>query len=310
MHTPPALLVASAPVTLTAEELDRAVEEAVAAEIASKPSPETRRSYESCWRFYRAWLTTQQLTPTIVRPKHVQVYLAKLRDDGQKKNTIGRALTVIRVLHGSLVVFELMATNPAREVKGPKVDSTPNAPHIADEGDVHKLLNVPGDSWTQRRDRLIVRLTFGLGWRRSEIARIKLEDIDGETISATVKGSKSITVGLPDWLAEDIFEWRQFAGIDGGPLFRRSEHGDQRQINGAVVYRVVRQSCAKAGIDVVPPHALRRTNITLGGARGLTLKERQLSVGHSSSATTERYDKARDAAKNKTGNVFADLAHA
>lgn len=284
-----------------------AIAESVAAEIADKPSPETRRSYDHVWRYYTTWLATQPLPVTEVRPKHVQRYLAKLRDDGLKKGTISRAATVIRVLYGALVRDELMPTNPAREVKSPKVDSMPKAPWIRDPGDIEKLLNVPADTWAERRDRLIVRLGFGLGWRRAEIARIAIEDIEGETVKAIVKGSKRIIVGLPDWLADDICEWRQYAGIHAGPLFLRGKH-DRRPINGAIVYRVVRQMCAKAGIEIVSPHALRRTNITHAGIRGVSLKERQLSVGHSSSNTTERYDRDRDAAKSKPGNVFEDLA--
>lgn len=283
------------------------IAESVAAEIADKPSPETRRSYEHVWRYYTAWLATQPLPVTEVRPKHVQRYLAKLRDDGLKKGTISRAATVIRVLYGALVRDELMPTNPAREVKSPKVDSMPKAPWIRDPGDIAKLMNVPADTWTEKRDRMIVRLAFGLGWRRAEVARVALEDIDGETISATVKGSKRITVGLPEWLAEDIREWLRFAGIGSGPLFRRSQ-ADSRVINGAIVYRVVRQMCKRAGIEVVPPHALRRTMITHSGLRGVDLKMRQLAVGHSSSNTTERYDKATTAAGNKVGDVFKDLA--
>jgi len=49
------------------------------------------------------------------------------------------------------------------------------------------------------------------------------------------------------------------------------------------------------------PHAYRRTNITLGGERGVSLKMRQLAVGHGSSAVTERYDHARKAATNAPG---------
>lgn len=300
MHAPPAPLVAPAD--------SSAIEESVAAEIADKPSPETRRSYESVWRFYRAWLDAQPLAVTDVRPKNVQRYLSSLRDKGQKKGTISRAGTVIRVLYGALVRDELMLSNPAREVKSPKVDSTPKAPWIRDESDIAKLMNVPASGWTEHRDRMIVRLAFGLGWRRAEVARVMVEDIEGETISATVKGSKRITVGLPGWLAEDIAEWRRLARIESGPLFLRSEHGDRRQINGAVVYRVVRQMCKRAGIEVVPPHALRRTYITHSGLRDVPLKERQLAVGHSSSNTTERYDKATNAAGNKVGDVFKDLA--
>lgn len=298
LQAPPTLFVA--PVS--------AVEESIANEIADKASPETRRSYEHVWRFYRAWLAAQPLEATAVRPKHVQLYIASLRAKGQKKGTMGRALSVLRTLYGRLVCDELMPTNPAREVKGPRVDSTPKAPWIRDDADIEKLINVPAETWTERRDRLIVRMAFGLGWRRAEVARVALEHIDGETISATVKGAKHITVGLPDWIAEDIFEWRMFAGIQDGTLFPRREH-DRRPINGAIVYRVVRQMCARAGITVVPPHALRRTFITHGDERGVEMDELKGAVGHASVKTTEKYNKANNAARSKTGNVFADLVH-
>lgn len=151
-------------------------------------------------------------------------------------------------------------------------------------------------------------MAFGLGWRRSNVARVVVEDIDGETISAIVKGGKQVTVGLPDWLAEDIFEWRQYAGIESGPLFCRSEHNDRRQINGAVVYRVVRQMCQRADIEVVSPHSLRRTYVTHGGIRGVDMKKIQGAVSHSSITTTERYSKANTTASTKVGDVFSDLA--
>lgn len=317
MHTPPASLVASAEsvTSIPKEDIARAVNESVAGEIANLGSPESRRSYECCWRYFRIWLMDQpievaphQIKITAVRPKHVTQYIAKLRAEGKKKGTMGRALSVLRSLYGRLVCDELMPNNPAREVKSPKVDSTPKTPWISNPADIKKLINVPGDSWTERRDRLIVRAGFGLGWRRSEIARIRVEDIvDGVITAPRIKGGKTLRVGLPDRLAEDIFEWCQFAGIESGPLFLRSEHGDRRQIDGAVVYRVVKQMCAKAGIKVVPPHALRRTFITQSGIRNVPLKTRQLAVGHSNSQTTEGYDRARDAAANAVGNVFEDL---
>lgn len=318
--TPPALLVASTAAAVdqpandsrTREEIEKSIRKAVASEIANLGSEESRRSYEHVWRYFRAWLVEQQVGVLAVRPRHIQAYVAKLRDDGKARGTVGRALSVICSMYRALVREELMLANPAREIKRPKIDSLPKAPWIANPADIEKLLNVPAANWVERRDRTIVRTTFGLGWRRAEIARVAVEDIDGDIITAPkIKGGKKLVVGLPDWLAEDIFEWRQFAGINGGFLFLRNEHAhkDRRPINGAVVYRVVRQMCAKAGIEVVPPHALRRTCITHAGLRGVALKDRQLSVGHSSSTITEGYDRARDASSTKVGNAFADLVH-
>jgi site-specific recombinase XerD len=93
-------------------------------------APRSRSAtYECAWRFYREWLATQQIDVTAVRPKHIVSYLEKLRADGQVKASIGRALTVIRSIYARVVTDEHMPTNPAREVKGPKVDgSAPKAP--------------------------------------------------------------------------------------------------------------------------------------------------------------------------------------
>jgi len=282
----------------------------VRAAIADLPSKESQRTYECAWRFYSQWLAAQKLEVVRVRPKHIQLYLAKLRDDGQVKASIGRALTVIRSLYSRVVTDEHMQANPAREVKGPRVDSTPKTPWIRDEGEIEKLMNVHEHetSWFKRRDRLIVRMALGLGWRRAEVAKVTVEDIDGDAIGVVVKGGKRELFGLPDFLAEEIFEWRQFASIEYGALFPRRPD-DPRPITGAIVYRIVRQSCAHVGIDVVPPHALRRTAVSYLRENGVGLKPCQLMLGHAQEATTGRYDKARDARANKPGELLGKLVH-
>ena len=190
MHTPPAMLVASADST--------AVAEAAAAKIADLPSKESRRSYECVWRYYLAWLAERELDVTAVRPKHIQLYLAKLRDVGLAKGSIARALTVIRSIYGVIVINELMPTNPAREVKGPKIDGNPKAPYIRNAVDIEKLINVheANDSWFARRDRLIVRMALGLGWRRAEVARVTVEDFDGDAVTVLRQGRNAQDVRL------------------------------------------------------------------------------------------------------------------
>lgn len=286
------------------------VDQTVASAIADLPSRESQRSYAYDWRCYMEWLATRELDVTAVRPKHVQLYIGSLRDR-RAKASIGRALSVIRTIYGRLVCDEHMTVNPAREVKAPRVDNAPKTPWIREEAAIEKLLNVNefGESWTEKRDRLIIRMALGLGWRRSEVARVTVEDLDGDAVTVRVKGGLRKTFGLPDFCAEEIFEWRMFAGIDAGPLFPRNEE-DGRAINGGIVYRIVRQSCARVGITVVPPHALRRTAVSYLREHGVGLKPCQLMLGHAQEATTGRYDKARDARANRPGEAFGKLVHA
>jgi site-specific recombinase XerD len=56
-----------------------------------------------------------------------------------------------------------------------------------------------------------------------------------------------------------------------------------------VVWHVVREFAAKAGIDKLAPHDLRRTCPRLCHAAGGELEQIQFLLGHVSIQTTERY---------------------
>jgi len=267
-------------------------------------SPLSKRAYAADWARYTAWLETEKVAVIDVKPRHVVAHIGHLRAKGYSKATIGRALSVIREVYAALVRDEIIETNPAREVKNIKMGAEPRAPVLSEE-QMTKLLNLPRSNWTEERAHVCMCLLFGLGWRRSEIAALKLEDFRDGTVTGVIKGSKPLTVGVPEWVQEAIDDWCALAGITEGALLPRSETNHEA-VSGDMVYTIVRDAAERVELKA-PPHAFRRANITLGGERGVSLKARQLAVGHSSQATTERYDKARDAAKNAPGQVFADM---
>jgi integrase/recombinase XerD len=275
--------------------------------LSSLPSDDSRRAYEGDWTRFALWLGLEDVDVRDARPKHVQRYLAHLRNEGKAKATIGRALSVIREVYAAFVRDEIIETNPAREVKKPKMSANPSTPHLNEE-QMRAMLAVPAATWMERRDRLCIGLLFGLGWRRREVACLTIEDFRAGTVTGILKGQKEHTVGVPLWLLEMIEEWSEYAEINSGPLLPRTKN-KPTAIGPSTVYKIVARIGALARVpeELTTPHALRRTNITLGGERGVSLKARQLAVGHSSQATTERYDRARDASKNAPGQVFADL---
>lgn len=261
----------------------------------------TRRVYEGAWARYLVWLELEGVALEASRPMHVSKYITRLRAAGNAKGTIGTALSAIREVYALCVREELLPFNPAREVKNPKQSQEPRAPWLTEE-QVSTLLAPVPTSWKQRRARACICLLLGLGWRRAEVARLTVRDFKDNTVTGLVKGGKRLTVGVPVWLAEELGEWRTHAGITSGALLPRSE-ADRRPISGDTVYHVVKDAARAVGLTV-SPHALRRTNITLLGELGVSLKMRQLAVGHTSSAITERYDRARDAAKNAPGEAL------
>lgn len=288
---------------------DEKVADALQDVLSDLSSPASRRSYEVDWNRFSEWAAGQRIDLLDVTPKVVREHVVWMRDTrGLKRSTIGKAISTIREVYRALVNAEVLKVNPARETKNPRSDHALKTPVLTEDQVRTLLLAQPLGTWREKRDRLVLLCLFGLGWRRAEIARMHVQHMDGNTIVATVKGGKTINVAVPDWLLEEIEAWRAIACVLDGPIFPREELGTE-PISGAIVYEIVTAAAARAGFPpgAVTPHAMRRTNITIAGEKGVSLKARQLAVGHSSQNTTEKYDRARDATREAVGNVFADI---
>lgn len=292
------------------------LEKAFSRALRNLGSDESRRAYRSDWSRWAEWCERSGVELLTARPGDVEDHLAALRDEGCKRATLGRALTAIRSIYSYLVRDELTSVNPAREVKAPRFDSRPKVPWLTEDGIRQLFAGIPEpESWKGKRSRVCLSLLFGLGWRRAEVARMRVEDFkespNGWTVTGVVKGGKEITVGVPPWVWGEIEAWLPSLVAEGaaplvaGPLLPR-RFGKFESISGDIVYQIVKEAAGAAGVNI-NPHGLRRTNITLAGERGVSAKMRQLAVGHTSVVTTERYDMARDAARNAPGQVFADL---
>lgn len=268
-------------------------------------SEDSRRVYENAWINFTIWLKKENLAVEEAKPRHIEDHLAYLQEKGNKRTTCSRDLSVIRAVYSILVRDEVVAVNPAREVKLSKSSSEPKAPFMT-EDKVKKLFELPAETWKQRRARVCLCLLFGLGWRRTEVAMMHVGDFQDATVTGILKGKKRVTVGVPEWVSKELAAWLRYADIKEGPVLPRS-FDDPRACSGDMVYNIVKEAVAEAGLGHYSPHSFRRTYITVGGKRGVSLKERQLAVGHSSQSTTERYDKARDAAGKAPGQVFVDL---
>lgn len=271
---------------------------------ASLESPHSRRGYVHDWEVYVEWLVSEGVAVLEAKPSDVQRYVNKLRDKGKSKPTRARALSVIRSVYDYLTVNNFVPHNPARSVKNPKVDSTPKTPWLEEDG-AARLLARAGEDWRSRRDRMCLLLFLGIGWRRSEITRMNVEDFRDGTVTGTVKGGKLATVGVPNWLQREIEDWCTFANIESGPLLPKTS-GSKIGISNNTVYDIVKAAAKRAGLDVAP-HGLRRTFITILRKRGVDLKDLQTAVAHASSHTTERYDKAKGV--NAPGEILADLVY-
>ena len=155
------------------------------------------------------------------------------------------------------------------------------------------LLAAPDPATNQgKRDRAILAVPVGCGLRRDEAARLSLEDIqqrDGRWCVIDLVGKKGHvrTVPMPSWTKAAIESWTAAAGITGGPVFRGVNKGDVVTGDRLSTQGILRAVGRYA--EAIAPHDLRRTFAKLAFKGGAKLDQIQLSLGHSSIQTTERY---------------------
>lgn len=89
-----------------------------------------------------------------------------------------------------------------------------------------------------------------------------------------------------------IDEWVAAAGFSSGHVFRPVNKGGKlagESMTAQAVFETVKKYAAEIGVRNIAPHDLRRTFAKLAHKGRAPLEQIQLSLGHASIQTTERY---------------------
>jgi len=207
------------------------------------------------------------------------------------KSTVSRKLTTLRSFYNFMVRKGNIKQNPAKLIPLPKKEK--ELPVFLSVDEVFKLIDsVDRDSMLSLRDLAIIELLYSSGLRVSELAGIKILDIDHRDnfVKVSGKGNKERVVPFGSNAREAILEYLRrrtelkpnddflFLNNRGNGLTTRS------------IERIVKKYGLLSGISKkISPHALRHTFAThlLGG--GADLRSIQELLGHSSLSTTQRY---------------------
>lgn len=159
------------------------------------------------------------------------------------------------------------------------------------------MLRTPNQSTLKGcRDRALLAVLIGAGLRRAEVAGLtvgQLQQREGRWVIVDVRGKRNKTrsVAVAGWVADDVARWLRVAGITDGKIFRAMRRGDHvagAGLSEQAVFDVVVEYATMIGVDV-KPHDLRRSFAGLARKGGATVEQIQVSLGHASIATTERY---------------------
>lgn len=208
--------------------------------------------------------------------------------------SLARKLTALRGLARYLVREKICGADFTALVSGPKLAR--RIPGTLTPDEVARLLAAPsGGDARSLRDRALLELFYSSGLRVSELAGLRLQQVDLEHGFLRVfgKGSKERVVPIGGRAIDAIATYV----ASGRPQLVKARTGSQLFLNnrGAALSRVmlwmiVKKYAKRAGIaKTVKPHGLRHSfasHLLTGGA---DLRAIQEMLGHASISTTQIY---------------------
>lgn len=272
--------------------------------LDSVSSEHTRPAYERALSDFLRWF--QANAEGGFTKAAVQKYRARCEELGLSSSTINQRLAAIRKLATEAADNGLLAPELASgiaRVKGVPQHGVRVGNWLTKE-QAEALLATPDTSTLKgKRDRALLSLLLGCGLRRNEVAQLSFDDIqqrEGRWVIVDLKGKhgRIRTVPMPGWAKVAIDAWRR-AIDDGVGKSGLGEGRVARALNKAgniasptltprAVFQMVRDYGQQIGVTIAP-HDLRRTFGKLAHKGNAALEQIQLSLGHASVVTTERY---------------------
>ena len=253
------------------------------------------------------------LTPSMLRR-----YEADCINRGMKPRTVHQHMSVLSGFCRFLMLKGVLKSNPARNVKRPKMEKRlpeyyqeksmdayfEATEHWAGEDELEILLSygpAPKDKaaveiYRHRLHRLIISLLFGIGIRRAELIGLKTNSFDParQVMRVLGKGDKMREIPVVPSLCHEICLYLKAVGSMGGGArdadapFLVTEKG--RALYPAYVDRTVKEELNGYGITGrKSPHVLRHTVATALLDDGADLNSIKEMLGHASLAATQVY---------------------
>lgn len=229
----------------------------------------------------------------------VNAYLQYLLDQDVTASSINQRLSAIRALAREAADAQVISDELARSIgniKGIRQQGQRLGNWLTLE-QAQALLRTPRPGTLKgARDRAILALLLGCGLRREEVALLEvrhfqMRDNRWVILDMVGKGGRVRTIPMPTWAKEALDAWQAHASITSGHVFRAVNRGGRvygAGMTSQAVYNVLKDYAAELDLDIAP-HDLRRSFAKLARAGGSPIEQIQLSLGHASVQTTERY---------------------
>lgn len=214
---------------------------------------------------------------------------------GLSARSLARLVSALRSFFRFSVLSGSLAKDPSSRLTSPSTWLA--LPKFLTFGEVEALLGAPDLSKPRgARDRAILEVLYGSGLRVSELASLKLAEInrDDGFLVCRGKGGKERIVPLGRSACEAVGRYLTEVRRGLDPAGAREElflSRRGRPFTRQGLWKLLRQHSAAAGLDPsrITPHVLRHSFATHLLERGADLRSVQLMLGHSRITTTQIY---------------------
>jgi len=258
-------------------------------------SPRTVDAYSRDLERFAQYCVNHTIPVEDASPYEVQSFIADLSAEGAAAVSINRALSSVRGFFRYLYRFKFRSDDPTADLRNLK--SPKQLPTFLWEGEMAHFAELPdtaGILWPER-DKALIMVMYSAGLRISEVANLKVQDLDRDLSSAWVlgKGDKERQVFFSDEGREAL---AQYLTSRAGRI-HQDRATDRLFINrngGALsvpgIRWIISKYAERSGLDKpIHPHSLRHSFATHLVNAGCDVRMVQELLGHASLSTTQRY---------------------
>ena len=287
----------------------------------------TLRAYKSDFKDFGEFCSNHGFNSLPTEPKIVSLYLTHLSKNSTI-STLRRRLVAISMVHKlkghyldtkhPLIIENLLGI---KRVKGSiQIGKKPllinNLRHIINVIDEKINTDIK-----RARDKAILLIGFGGGFRRTELVSLDCEDLEfvEEGVKITLRRSKTdqfgegMVKGLPYFdnkkycPVNNLKKWLEISKITKGPIFRRFNKGSLisgKRLTDQTVVLLIKKYLTLAGIDnsKFSGHSLRSGFATVAAESGADERSIMAMTGHKTTQMVRRYIREANIFKNNALN--------
>ena len=267
----------------------------------------TRQAYGRAAGAFLEWCHRRGLPElAAVQPIHVAAYVEHLQRR-HSPPTVKQHLATIRMLFDWLVTGQVVPSNPAHSVRGPRYSVSKGTTPVLSSEEARELLDsFDTANLVGLRDRALIALMTYTFARVSAAVALKVEDYYPQKkrwwVRLHEKNGKLNEMPCHHRLELYLDEYLHGADISAdrkGPVFRtaigKTGRLTPQAMTRADVYRMIKRRARAAGIQThIGCHTFRATGITAYLKNGGRIEVAQRMAGHSNAKTTGLYDRRSD----------------